>query len=93
MQVEMLTREDLQQLKTELLQELREVFSENRQPENRTWLKSAEVRKMLKISPGTLQNLRISGALPYTKVGGSLYYKYEDILKLLGEHKVELNRK
>lgn len=87
MQVEMLTREDLQRFKTELLEELKEALSESRRSEAKTWLKSAEVRKMLKISPGTLQNLRISGALPYTKVGGSLYYKYEDILKLLGEHK------
>jgi hypothetical protein len=34
------------------------------------WLKSSEVKKMLGISPGTLQNLRINGMLPFTKIGG-----------------------
>ncbi|HEY9002069.1 MAG TPA: helix-turn-helix domain-containing protein [Mucilaginibacter sp.] len=51
--------------------------------EARQWLKSNQVRKMLNISPGTLQNLRINGTLRYTKVGSILYYKAEDIDKLM----------
>jgi hypothetical protein len=39
------------------------------------WLKSSEVRKLLKISSGTLQNLRINGTLNFYKIGGILYYK------------------
>ena len=35
---------------------------------------------MLRISPGTLQNLRVNGTLAYTKIGGIIYYKYEDIV-------------
>jgi len=38
---------------------------------------------MLKISPGTLQNLRVNGTIRYTKIGGILYYKQEDIHRLL----------
>lgn len=34
------------------------------------WLKSHQVRRLLTISPGTLQHLRVNGALPYTKIGG-----------------------
>ena len=49
------------------------------------WLRSAEVRKLLKISPGTLQNLRIKGTLPYEKIGGTFYYAYADIVQLMGE--------
>jgi hypothetical protein len=49
------------------------------------WLKSSEVRKLLKISPGTLQNLRINGTLNFNRIGGILYYKYEDILKMLNK--------
>lgn len=86
MHVEMITKEDLEVFKAELLRELKETLNEKAWPEKRTWLKSPEVRVLLKISPGTLQNLRVSGALPYTKVGGSLYYKYEDIMKLFGEN-------
>ena len=47
------------------------------------WLKSNEVRKLLNISPGTLQNLRINGTLTFTKIGGIMYYNYSDIEKVL----------
>lgn len=85
MQVEILTREDLQQFKTELLEELKEALNDKQQ-QIKPWLKSREVRKLLNVSPGTLQTLRINGTLRSTKVGGSLYYKYEDILKVLEEN-------
>lgn len=49
------------------------------------WLKSSEVRKLLKISPGTLQNLRINGTLNYNRIGGTIYYKYEEIDKMLNQ--------
>jgi hypothetical protein len=54
-----------------------------RKSEPKQWLKSAEVRQLLKISPGTLQNLRVNGTLRYSKVGSIIYYKYDDILKIL----------
>jgi hypothetical protein len=38
---------------------------------------------MLGISRGTLQNLRINRSLPYTKLGGIMFYNYEDIEKIL----------
>ncbi|NGM90830.1 helix-turn-helix domain-containing protein, partial [Parapusillimonas sp. SGNA-6] len=44
---------------------------------------SAEVRRLLGISPGTLQNLRAGGTLPYRKLGGSMYYRREDIRKMM----------
>jgi hypothetical protein len=42
---------------------------------------------MLSISPGTLQNLRINGMLPFTKIGGVIFYEYEDVKKMLEDHK------
>ena len=44
-----------------------------------------EVRKILKISPCTLQNLRINGTLNYNRIGGIIYYKYDDITKMLNQ--------
>jgi len=82
MNVELITKEDLKNLKTGMLNEIRLLMSPG-QSENRKWLKSAEVRKLLGISPGTLQNLRINGTLRYTKIGGMMYYKMEDITTLL----------
>ena len=67
---ELLTREDLQHFRTQLLNELKEVLQQSRQT-TKQWLKSSEVRKMLGISHGTLQNLRITRSLPYTKLGGN----------------------
>ena len=82
-----LTTEDLQQFKIELLQEIKNLIKEEK-PLPTKWLKSNQVRKMLNISPGTIQNLRINGTLPYSKVGGTIYYAYDDILKILKENKV-----
>lgn len=79
---ELLTREDLQQFRLQLLGELKEVLQQSKQS-TKQWLKSSEVRKMLGISHGTLQNLRITRSLPYTKLGGIMFYKYEDIEKIL----------
>jgi hypothetical protein len=83
MQIEIITKEDLKQFKAELVQELKEALSGNAKTNAKEWLKSVEVRKLLNISPGTLQNLRINGTLRYTKIGGIMYYRHSDITKLL----------
>ena len=82
MNLEIITKEDLKQFKSELLTEIRQLMQPG-QGQSKKWLKSVEVRKLLNISPGTLQNLRINGTLRYTKIGGMMYYKLEDIHKLL----------
>ncbi|PSL44968.1 hypothetical protein CLV51_105343 [Chitinophaga niastensis] len=82
MAAEILTREDLAVFKTELFHELRDLInSPGAQP--RKWLKSYEVRDMLGISPGTLQNMRINGTLSFTKIGGLIFYDFNDIIKLM----------
>jgi hypothetical protein len=80
--IELLTKEDLKQFKGELLTEIKAIMQPG-QGQSKKWLKSIEVRKMLNISPGTLQNLRINGTLSYSKVGSIMYYKLEDINKVL----------
>ena len=57
--------------------------------QQKLWLKSNEVRKLLNISPGTLQNLRVNGTLTYTKIGGILYYSSNDLEKVIETNKVE----
>ena len=47
------------------------------------WFDVQQVCTRLKISKRTLQNLRDSGVLPSTKMGGKLFYKPEDIEKML----------
>jgi hypothetical protein len=79
---ELITKEDLRAFKAELLEEMRSILSPVK-AQNKQWIKSQEVRSLLGISPGTLQNLRVNGTLSYTKIGGILYYKQEDIQMLL----------
>jgi hypothetical protein len=84
MTVEVLTKEDLQLFRMQLLKDLKELLSTGNDKRNiKTWLRSKEVRKMLSISPGTLQNLRITGSVSFTKLGNLYYYKLEDIETLL----------
>ena len=83
MAVEILTKEDLNAFRIELLNDIKQQFSSAIPTKPKQWLKSPEVRQLLKISPGTLQNLRINGTLRFTKIGGIIYYSYEDIEVLL----------
>ena len=84
MTYEIITQEDLQKFRLQLLEDLTRILSGAAQPQlSKEWLRSSEVRKMLGISHGTLQNLRVKNILPHRKVGGLMYYKYQDILSLL----------
>lgn len=82
MAVQIITQEDLNEFRHLLLNDLKEILKVKPVKE-KEWLKSPDVRKILNISPGTLQNLRINGTLPYTKIGSIIYYKQDDINKLL----------
>jgi len=80
---QLVTLGDLELLKQELIQEIRKSVGNEATSNNRKWLKSAEVKKLLGISTGTLQNLRVNGTLSHSKIGGTAYYNYEEIAKLL----------
>ena len=56
------------------------------------WLTSREVRNLLKISPGALQNLRITRKLNPVKVGGINFYRYSEIHELL-DFTVEMSKR
>lgn len=77
---QLITKNDLFEFRQNLLSELKEMLGNNSVSEK--WLKSCEVKKMLKISTSTLQTMRINGTLRYTKIGNIFYYSYDDIEKL-----------
>jgi hypothetical protein len=83
-----ITTEDLREFKEELLEDIKSIISNKSGIAPKKWLKSPEVRELLSISPGTLQNLRINGTLPYSKVGGVIYYDYEEIIKVMEENRI-----
>jgi hypothetical protein len=82
MEIELITKEDLRQLRMQLLEDIKLHFTGQTSPKTQ-WLKSAQVRALLSISPGTLQTLRVNGTLKHTKIGGSFYYLQSDIETLL----------
>ncbi len=83
MAVDILTKDDLNSFKSELLEELKTLIRSKPNLQQKEWLKSYEVRKMLGISPGTLQQMRINGTIAFSQVGGLMFYKYDDIVKLM----------
>ena len=82
MAIQVITLDDLNDFRNHLLNEIKQLLHPQPQ-QSKQWLKSKEVRQLLNISPGTLQNLRINGTLKYTKIGNIIYYNNVDIENLL----------
>ena len=74
---QLITVDDLFAFKKELLHELLTALQTHPNLTPKKWMKSHEVRRLLKVSPGTLQTLKSSGILPYTKMGGVHFYDYQ----------------
>ncbi|MEN8816297.1 MULTISPECIES: helix-turn-helix domain-containing protein [unclassified Nonlabens] len=89
MPTSIITSDDLREFKMELLEDLKELIQTPVQPKKKKYLKSAEVMEMLQVSPGTLQNLRINGTLPYSKIGGIIFYDADEITKVILENRID----
>jgi len=83
MPVSIVTLEDLNMFKTEFLEEIQKLLINHNRITIDKWIKSNVVKDKLNISQGTLQNLRINGTLPFSKIGGIIYYNEEKINKIL----------
>jgi len=83
---ELVTKDDLRQfglvLRTEIKNMIDTAITENKTDIDPEWLKSRAVRRLLDMSPGSLQNLRITGKVRHKKVLGSYYYNKKDIEEL-----------
>ena len=79
------TLEDLERMKTEIIQALKEATKSNSTLEKK-WLRSKDVREILGISSSTLQTMRIKGEIPFSKVSGILYYPADGIQDLLNKN-------
>ena len=81
----LVTVQDLQELKAEIISEIKLIIGNS--TTKKDWLRSPEVMEMLSISSGTLQNLRINRDIPFTKMGGTLYYERAEVVKALNKSK------
>lgn len=86
MPAQIITLDDFEGFKQELLSEIEKLIDRKVGNANR-WLKSDEVQRLLKISPGTLQTLRLNGTIPYSKIGGTIFYDLQDINRILDQSK------
>ncbi len=88
MPTSIITTDDLREFKMELLDDFKKLLAQQQSGTFKKYLKSSEVMELLKVSPGTLQNLRVNGTLPYTKIGGLIYYEMDEIQKVMEENRV-----
>jgi len=55
-------------------------------PMNPAWLDIQETCQLLKISKRTLQAYRDNGILPFSQIGGKIYFRISDIEAHLNRH-------
>lgn len=84
-----ITIEDLIVFKSELIEEIKSLITNQAiaVPEE-IWLKSPQIKKMLNISHGTLQHLRLNGTIPYRKIGGTIFYNKKEINNIIDSNKI-----
>jgi len=90
MATEIITVEDLEKFEERILQGMTTLINERISPgpkEDKIWIKSHNVQRMLGISAGTLQNLRINGTIPYSKIGGVIFYDKAEIQDVIERNK------
>lgn len=84
MNLNIVTKEDLIELKQELLDEIKNIKQSNGR--DKKYLRSAEMRAMLNVSAATLQNMRINGTLPYIKAGTTIIYDMDKVVEVFNEN-------
>lgn len=87
MAFEIVTKEDLQAFRLQLLNDIRTTLTQFEKPteENEEGYKTARVRKILGCSVNKLVSLRVSRKLRTKKIGGTIYYNREVVKRLLEE--------
>lgn len=87
MDVIVISKEEFDSFKNEIIQELAKLVGKAEKEEQSTWLRTRDVCRILNLSTSTLQNLRNSGKVPFTKLNGTIFYKRVDIESLFDSAK------
>jgi len=85
------TKSHIQKTLTEINKRLQHIELKlgNALPEEHKWTDHQEICQTLNISKRTLDNYRERGLLPYSKIGGKVYYRPGDINDYLNKHIVK----
>lgn len=87
---QLITIEDLDAFKEELLSEIRKILNGSAKATEKKWLKTSEVKKLLNMSSAKLHVLRANGQLAFTRIGGIIYYDQHEISKMFEKNKNRL---
>jgi DNA-binding Xre family transcriptional regulator len=80
MGAEILTGNDLENFRVQLLNDIENLLNRKRP---KKWLKTNEVMELLGMSEVTLQTLRNRRQIPFKKLGGICYYNAEELDEFL----------
>ena len=89
MTVDFLTKNDFSEIKetlAELASQIKTIKKSS--PLSEQWLDNQDLCELLHVSKRTLQNYRDNGVIPFSQIGGKIYYKATDVEKLLNKHYV-----
>ena len=81
--IEARTYEAIMERFEQFLRNVNALCERNKGKEMENWLNSQDVCMILNISKRTLQSLRDSGKLAYSQINRVMYYKPEDVEKLI----------
>jgi len=88
MNVELVTKEDLQVLRVQLINDIKAILAAQNKGAVTAAVegyKTKDVRKILGCSVNKLVSLRVARKVRWKKVGGTVYYNREDVRRLVDE--------
>lgn len=71
----------------DILERIESLLTHHEKSSNKKWLRTKETAKYLNISTTQVHELKRNGILPFSKIGGTLYFKKQDIDQLLEANK------
>ena len=86
MEIISIERSTLEELLTNFnrfVAQMKEMASRGKEKRLGEWLDNQDVCQILNISPRTLQTLRDNGTLAYSQIERKVYYKPEDVKRIL----------
>lgn len=90
MNVELITKDDLRSLESNLINKLEQLIKGKASEYHRRWYKTKDLEELFGISKGKQQELRNKNELPFTKIGVTIYYSIEDIERILEDNKTSI---
>ncbi|WP_165025938.1 helix-turn-helix domain-containing protein [Dysgonomonas sp. ZJ279] len=80
---QVLTYEDFKEFEARILREIEEIKKALPSISPKKWLRSSDIKELLGISHGKLQTMRNNKEIPFTVIGGTIFYSLEDVNRML----------